>query len=76
MSDLLLQGLRDLPGEMLVKILSDEKKRMFGAPEFLVKRKGRESVLCSRVLVGSLANLGKEPLIPDKEGRGGRDVRT
>jgi hypothetical protein len=59
MGDLILQGFRDVPRKRLVKILSEEKRRMFGEQKLLVKKEG-EGLLCSRVSIRTLGNLRKE----------------
>jgi hypothetical protein len=45
MGDLILQGFRDVPKKRLVKILSEEKRRMFGEQKLLVKKEGGRSLM-------------------------------
>jgi hypothetical protein len=59
MTDLTLQGYRDLLGERLGNVLSSEKKKMFGEKEFPANER-EDNRLCSSLVACSLANVRKE----------------
>jgi hypothetical protein len=77
MSDLTLQDFRHLFNERLVQLLSDEKQKMFGEQKFYVKKWG--TIVSAQARLSVLLLTSKRPdltLIPDKERKGGRYVKT